>query len=41
MRECNEYDFSKYEELEKILKRLKIDTFMENNVLAFYEIKKK
>lgn len=40
LRECNQYDLSKYEELDKILKRLKINTFMENNVSAFYEIHK-
>lgn len=38
LKECNEYDFAKYEDLEKILKRLKIDTFMENDISAFYEI---
>ena len=40
LKECNEYDLAKHEELENILKRLKIDTFMENDVSAFYEIKR-
>lgn len=38
LKECNEYDFAKYEDLEKILKRLKINTFIENGISAFYEI---
>lgn len=40
LEESNEYDSAKYKDLEKILKRLKIDTLMENNVSAFYEIRR-
>lgn len=40
LKECNEYDLAKYEDLEKKLKQLKIDTFMENCVSAFYEIRR-
>ncbi|EKQ54535.1 MULTISPECIES: hypothetical protein [unclassified Clostridium] len=40
LKECNEYDLARYEDFVEILRRLKIDTFMENDVSAFYEIRR-
>lgn len=36
LKECNEYDWNKFDELEKILKQLKLSNIMEYYISTFY-----
>lgn len=39
LKECNEYDWDKFCELQEILKRLKLENIMENDMSAFYQVR--
>ena len=38
LKECHEYDWEKFDDLEEILKRLGLNTIMENHISAFYKV---